>query len=98
MVGKKALEEAGFRVGTDVEVYEPVGCSRCNGSGYRGRLGIYSVLVLTERIKELVVNLGSEAEIANAAIEEGMLTLRQAGMEKVRSGITSVQEVSRVTS
>ncbi len=95
---KQALEESGFRVGTDVEVYEPVGCSRCNGTGYRGRMGIYSVMVLTERIKELVVNLASEADIASAAIEEGMLTLRQAGMEKVRSGVTSVQEVSRVTS
>ena len=98
VVSKQALEEAGFRVGTDVEVYEPVGCPRCNGGGYRGRLGIYSVLVVTERVKELVVNLASEAEIAGAAIEEGMLTLRQAGMEKVRSGVTSVQEVSRVTS
>jgi type IV pilus assembly protein PilB len=95
---KAALEESGFRVGTDVEVYEPVGCSRCNGTGYRGRMGIYSVMVLTERIKELVVNLAPEADIASAAIEEGMLTLRQAGMEKVRSGVTSVQEVSRVTS
>ncbi len=95
---KQALEESGFRVGTDVEVYEPVGCSRCNGTGYRGRMGIYSVMILTERIKELVVNLAPEADIASAAIEEGMLTLRQAGMEKVRSGVTSVQEVSRVTS
>jgi type IV pilus assembly protein PilB len=55
-------------------------------------------MVMTERLKELVVNLASEADIAAAAIEEGMLTLRQAGMEKVRSGLTSVQEVSRVTS
>ena len=98
VVGRAALEEAGFRVGTDLEVYEPVGCSRCHGSGYRGRLGIYSVMVLTARIKEMVVNLAPEAEIAAAALEEGMLTLRQAGMEKVRAGTTSVQEVSRVTS
>ena len=98
VVSRAALEEAGFRVGTDLEVYEPVGCSRCHGSGYRGRLGIYSVMVLSERIKEMVVNLAPEAEVAAAALEEGMLTLRQAGMEKVRSGTTSVQEVSRVTS
>ena len=76
----------------------PSAARAATASGYRGRLGIYSVMVLTERIKELVVNLASEAEIASAAIEEGMLTLRQAGMEKVRSGMTSVQEVSRVTS
>jgi type IV pilus assembly protein PilB len=98
VASQAALQESGFRVGTDLEVYEPVGCSRCGGSGYRGRMGIYSVMVLTERIKELVVNLASEADIASAALEEGMLTLRQAGMEKVRSGVTSVQEVSRVTS
>jgi type IV pilus assembly protein PilB len=98
VVGRASLEEAGFRVGTDLEAYEPVGCSRCHGSGYKGRMGIYSVMVLSERIKELVVNLAPEADIAAAALEEGMLTLRQAGMEKVRSGVTSVQEVSRVTS
>jgi type IV pilus assembly protein PilB len=98
VVSKEALEESGFRVATDVEAYEPVGCQRCHGSGYRGRMGIYSVMVLSERIKEMVVNLASEAEIASVAIEEGMLTLRQAGMEKVRSGLTSVQEVSRVAS
>jgi type IV pilus assembly protein PilB len=98
VVSKEVLEEAGFRVGTDVEAYEPVGCQRCHGSGYRGRMGIYSVMVLSERIKEMVVNLASEAEVASVAIEEGMLTLRQAGMEKVRSGLTSVQEVSRVAS
>jgi type IV pilus assembly protein PilB len=96
VISKAALEEAGFRVGTDVEAYEPVGCQRCNGGGYRGRMGIYSVMVLSERIKEMVVNLTSEAEIASAATEEGMLTLRQAGMEKVRSGLTSVEEISRV--
>jgi type IV pilus assembly protein PilB len=98
VVSREVLEEAGFRVGTDVEAYEPVGCQRCHGSGYHGRMGIYSVMVMSERIKEMVVNLASEAEVASVAIEEGMLTLRQAGMEKVRSGLTSVQEVSRVAS
>ena len=61
-------------------------------------MGIYSVMVLSDRLKEMVVNLASEAEIAKVAIEEGMLTLRQSGLEKVRSGLTSVQEVSRVAS
>jgi type IV pilus assembly protein PilB len=98
VVPKDALTEAGFRVGTDLEVYEPVGCPRCNGSGYRGRLGIYSVMVLSERIKEMVVSMAAEADIAAVAIEEGMLTLRQAGLEKVRAGLTSIEEVSRVAS
>ncbi len=96
VASQQALGEAGFRVGTDIEVYEPVGCARCHGIGYKGRLGIYSVMVLSPRIKEMVVNLAPEAEIAQVAAQEGMLNLRDAGLEKVRAGLTSVQEVSRV--
>ena len=98
VVPQSALEEAGFRMGTDLEAYESVGCGRCHGIGYRGRLGIYSVMVLSERIKDLVVNMAPEAEIAKAALEEGMVTLREAGMAKVRAGVTSIEEVARVAS
>jgi type IV pilus assembly protein PilB len=98
VIPQAALEEAGFRMGTDLEAYEPVGCGRCHGVGYRGRVGIYSVMVLTERIKEMVVSMASEADIAKVAAEEGMLTLREAGLAKVRQGVTSVAEVARVTS
>jgi type IV pilus assembly protein PilB len=98
VIPQTALAEAGFRMGTDLEAYEPAGCGRCHGSGYRGRIGIYSVMVLTERIKEMVVSMASEADIAKAAREEGMLTLRDAGLAKVRSGVTSIEEVARVTS
>jgi type IV pilus assembly protein PilB len=92
------LAESGFRVAADVEAYEPVGCGRCNSSGYRGRTGIFSVMVMSDRIKEMTVNLVSEAEIAHVAREEGMLTLREDGLSKVRAGITSIEEVARVTS
>jgi type IV pilus assembly protein PilB len=98
VVPQATLTESGFRVGTDLEAYEPLGCPRCHGSGYRGRLGIYSVMVLSERIKEMVVSLAPEAEIASVAIQEGMLTLRQSGLEKVRAGLTSIEEVARVAS
>ncbi len=98
VIPQAALQEAGFRMGTDLEAYEPVGCGRCHGIGYRGRIGIYSVMVMTERIKEMVVNMASEADIAKAAIEEGMITLREAGLAKVRSGVTSIEEVARVAS
>jgi type IV pilus assembly protein PilB len=98
VVSQATLTEGGFRVGTDLEAYEPVGCQRCHGIGYRGRMGIYSVMVVSSRIKEMVVNRTSEAEIAAVAIEEGMLTLKQSGLEKVRAGLTSVEEVSRVAS
>jgi type IV pilus assembly protein PilB len=98
VVPQASLTESGFRVGTDLEAYEPVGCPGCHGSGYKGRLGIYSVMVLSERIKEMVVAMAPEAEIAAAAIQEGMLTLRQSGLEKVRAGLTSIAEVARVAS
>jgi type IV pilus assembly protein PilB len=98
VIPQAALAEGGFRVGTDLEAYEPVGCGRCHGAGYRGRVGIYSVMVLSERIKEMVVNHASEADIARLAIEEGMLPLREAGLGKVRAGVTSIEEVARVAS
>jgi type IV pilus assembly protein PilB len=91
------LAEAEIRVGGEVEAYEPVGCSRCNQSGYRGRVGIYSVMALSENIKEMVVAQAAEAEIAATARDEGMLTLREDGLGKVRAGLTSLEEVVRVT-
>jgi type IV pilus assembly protein PilB len=97
ILAPQALAEADIRVGGEVEGYEPVGCSRCNQSGYRGRVGIYSVMALSERIKEMAVAQASEAEIATTAREEGMLTLREDGLTKVRAGLTSLEEIVRVT-
>jgi type IV pilus assembly protein PilB len=98
VIPQSVLEEAGFRAGADIEAYETVGCARCHRAGYKGRVGIYSVMVLSPRIKELVVGLAPEPEISAAAREEGMLTLREAGLQLVRSGVTSIQEVARVAS
>jgi type IV pilus assembly protein PilB len=98
LIPKSALEEAGFRAVADMEAYEPLGCTRCNNIGYRGRLGVYSVMVMSERIKEMVVSHAPESEITAIAREEGMLTLREAGLALVRSGHTSIQEIGRVTS
>jgi len=97
IVRPEALAQADVRVGGELEAYEPVGCSRCNQSGYRGRAGIYSVMRLSERIKEMVVAQAPEAEVAATAREEGMLTLREDGISKVRSGLTSLEEIVRVT-
>jgi type IV pilus assembly protein PilB len=97
IVRPEALAQADIRVGGELEAYEPVGCSRCNQSGYRGRAGIYSVMRLSERIKEMIVAQAPEAEIAATAREEGMLTLREDGISKVRSGLTSLEEIVRVT-
>jgi type IV pilus assembly protein PilB len=98
VVSQDVLTDAGFRVNADLETYEAVGCARCHRVGYRGRIGIYSVMVLTERLKDMVVNLSPEQDLARAAREEGMLTLREAGLAKVREGITSIEEVARVAS
>ncbi len=92
-----ALADAGIPVEGDIEAFEPVGCNRCGNGGYRGRVGIYSVMPLSEKLKEMTVNRASEPEIAAVAREEGMLTLREDGVEKVREGHTSLEEVLRVT-
>ena len=97
LLRREALEEAGFRVGADVEAYEPVGCARCSRTGYRGRVGLYSVMHMSERIKELTIAGAPETDIAKTAREEGMLTLREAGLQKVRHGVTSIEEVARVS-
>ena len=97
IIGEAAIRNLGFRSATEFEAYEPAGCGRCNHSGYRGRVGIYSVMVMSERIKELTVENASEAVIAQTAHDEGMLTLREDGLAKVRSGMTSIEEVLRVT-
>jgi len=97
VIPQQALTDAGFRVAAEIEAYEPIGCARCNQSGYRGRVGLYSVMKMSERIKEMTVDHASEADIGVVAREEGMLTLREDGLGKVRAGSTSLEEVLRVT-
>jgi type IV pilus assembly protein PilB len=97
IVPSQVLADADIRVGAELEAYEPTGCSRCNQSGYKGRVGLYSVMKMSDRIKEMTVAQSPEAEIAAVAREEGMLTLREEGLAKVRSGLTSLEEVIRVT-
>jgi type IV pilus assembly protein PilB len=95
-VSKDALERAGFPAGDDLAAFEPVGCSRCTATGYRGRVGLFSVMVMTDHIKDMAVSLAPEAEIAHVARQEGMLTLAEDGLAKVRQGLTSIEEVARV--
>jgi type IV pilus assembly protein PilB len=92
-----SLSEAGFKTTAAIEAYEPVGCPRCGNSGYRGRVGLYSVMRMTERIKDMTVNLAPQADISNVARQEGMSTLREDGLAKARAGLTSFDEVVRVT-
>jgi type IV pilus assembly protein PilB len=78
------------------DAYEPVGCVRCSGTGYRGRIGLYEVMVLSEEIRSLILRKASGDEVAAAAVAGGMRPLREDGLEKVRQGITSIPEVLRV--
>jgi general secretion pathway protein E len=73
------------------------GCDRCNGTGYRGRTGVYEVLQVTEEIRRLAIRNASGAEIKQAAIAQGLRTLRDDGAQKVLSGLTTIEEVMRVT-
>jgi type IV pilus assembly protein PilB len=83
---------------TDAQPMEAVGCSRCGGSGYRGRVGLYEVMAVDERVRTLVLEHGSVDEIAAAAEQAGMTRLHDDGMQKVRAGLTSIAEIERMTS
>jgi type IV pilus assembly protein PilB len=77
-------------------LYHPAGCSSCTQSGYRGRLAFHEVMPVTEEIARAIVERASTAEIGRLARAQGMRTLRQDALEKVRTGETSLEEVARV--
>jgi type IV pilus assembly protein PilB len=78
------------------ELYRAAGCSWCGKTGYRGRVGLYEVMPMTEELERLTVARASSVEMARSAAEDGMIGLRQDGLEKVRLGVTSIEEVLRV--
>jgi type IV pilus assembly protein PilB len=91
------LRANGFSAHVDVEAYEPVGCGRCGDSGYKGRIGLYEVMTVTDEIRQLAIRRASADEIAAWRCGPGMRRLRQDGLEKVKLGRTSLTEVARVT-
>jgi type IV pilus assembly protein PilB len=91
------LRANGFPSWLDVEAYEPVGCARCNGTGYKGRLGLYEVMVMTEEIRGLAIERAPADKIIEVAVRDGMRRLREDGLHKVMLGRTSLAEVARVT-
>jgi general secretion pathway protein E len=78
-------------------VYKAVGCENCFNTGYKGRLGIFEIMVLTDRLKSLILKTFDSNRIKNEAVQQKMTTLRQDGMHKVLNGLTTVEEVLRVT-
>lgn len=94
----EVLDRVGFpyESGRVPQLYRAVGCKRCSGIGYKGRMGVHEVMMVTEEIERACVNHASGDEIARIAIEQGMKTLRDDGFEKVRMGLTSIEEIMRV--
>ena len=81
----------------DHRVYKAAGCENCFNTGYRGRAGIFEIMVLTERLKSLILKTFDSNRIKNEAVQQKMRTLRQDGMQKVLQGVTTIEEVLRVT-
>ncbi len=94
-VSESVLSEHGLE---GVEPFDAVGCSRCGGSGYRGRLGVYELMSVSEHIRALILERASVDVMVTVAVREGMRRLREDGMQKVREGLTSIAEIERMTS
>jgi len=73
------------------------GCDRCNRTGYKGRLGLYEVLMFSDEIRDMILSGSTSIELKRKAVEEGMLTLRMSGLQKIREGATTLEEVLRET-
>jgi type IV pilus assembly protein PilB len=96
VIPDEALLEAGFHEddldGTWLP-YKPVGCDRCSGSGYKGRVGIYQIMPISEEIERVILNHGTAMEIEEQAKKDGVRTLRESGLMKVKQGLTSLEEI-----
>jgi type IV pilus assembly protein PilB len=97
IIPASVIRDHGFNAQFDIEAYEPVGCVRCGGMGYRGRTGLYEVMTMSDDIRSLTLERATAEQIATVAVQEGMRRLREDGLEKVKSGLTSMAEVARVT-
>jgi type IV pilus assembly protein PilB len=80
-----------------LKTYKGKGCSTCNNTGYKGRIGLYEVLEVTDEIRELILIGASALELRKKAIDDGMISLRESGLHKIRNGVTTIEEVVRET-
>ena len=95
----EALIEVGFSAdeAKSLKTYKGKGCSTCNHTGYKGRIGLYEVLEITDEIRELILIGASALELRKKAVDDGMITLRESGLHKIRAGVTTIEEVVRET-
>jgi type IV pilus assembly protein PilB len=98
-VPSEALVEVGFTKEEvpSIKTYKGKGCQTCNGTGYKGRVGLYEVMEVTDELRELIIIGASAIELRKKAVELGMITLRQSGLYKIREGITTIEEVVKET-
>jgi type IV pilus assembly protein PilB len=98
-ISEKALVDLGLTPedAHKMEISKGSGCATCNGSGYKGRIALYEVMPFTDTLKELVLNGASSSELKRGAIKEGMKSLRMSGITKVAEGVTTIEEILRVT-
>lgn len=98
-ISKKLLEDSGIPAGTfpDDQVFKGKGCSNCNQTGYKGRIGLYEIMPVTPTLRNMILSGASSDDIAKQAVEEGMETLRDDGIEKIKQGVTTVEELMRET-
>jgi type IV pilus assembly protein PilB len=96
---QEAMIEIGFSAeeASKIKTYKGQGCATCNNTGYKGRVGLYEVMEVTDEIRELILIGASALELRKKAIEDGMITLRESGLYKIRDGVTTVEEVVRET-
>jgi type IV pilus assembly protein PilB len=96
---REALMEIGFTAeeAEKTKTYKGRGCPSCNDTGYKGRIGLYEVMEVTDEIRELILIGASALELRKKSIEDGMITLRESGLQKVRNGVTTIEEVLRET-
>jgi type IV pilus assembly protein PilB len=95
----EALLEVGFSADevTQMKTYKGRGCQTCNNTGYKGRVGLYETMEVTDDIRELILIGASALELRKKAIDDGMITLRESGLQKIRNGVTTIEEVVRET-
>jgi type IV pilus assembly protein PilB len=98
-VAPQALEQVGYSPedARTVTPYKGTGCEKCNKTGYKGRVGLYEVMEITDELRELILVGASSLELRRKAVEEGMITLRGSGLRKVKLGVTTLEEVLRET-
>lgn len=90
------LETLGMPQGQEAVIYEPGGCHMCNNTGYYGRIGVYEIMEITPKLREIISKNGNADEINKVAMEQGMKTLRVAASKYVLSGVTSISEMKRI--